>query len=315
MLPGSTPAGSIRPAPSSKPRKCGWKNSANAVIHAGAAPKFADVDPQTYTIDAAKVKSAMDDRTRAVIPVHVFGFPVAMDELCELASEHDIAVVEDACQAHGASYKNRMTGSIGDVGCFSFYPSKNMTVGGDGGMIVSDDEAVAGRVTSLRDCGRVKGSKYVHDKIGFTSRLNTVQAAIGRVQLQRLDGWNEKRRRVASEYDELLSDLGEVVEPPHGDHDSNPVYHLYVIRCRHRDHLRSWLAQKGIETGIHYPDPIHLQPIYRAMFGFQGGEFPISEAICRDVLSIPMYPDLSDDEVRFVSDSIHAFYGKEAQQR
>jgi perosamine synthetase len=287
--------------------------SANSVIHSGGTPKFADVDSRTYTIDPAEVvKSWVNGSTRAVIPVHLYGYPAAMDELCEVASQRNFAVVEDACQCHGGSYKGRIVGGIGDVGCFSFYPSKNMTVGGDGGMIVTNDESVAEQVTSLRDCGRVKESKYTHNKIGFTQRLNTVQAAIGRVQLSRLDGWNEKRRRAAAKYDELLSDLDEVVTPPQGDGDCNPVYHLYVIRCRRRDELRSWLAGKGVETGIHYPEPIHLQPIYREMFGFKGGEFPNSEALSRDVLSVPMYPDLSDDEIEFVSDSVHWFYRKEA---
>ena len=289
--------------------------SANAAIHAGGTPKFADVDPQTYTLDPTEVvKATAKGTTRAVVPVHLFGYAAAMDELCETASQRGFAVVEDAAQAHGASYRGRMVGSIGNAGCFSFYPSKNMTVGGDGGMIVTNDEVVADRVASLRDCGRVKGSKYTHDKVGFTQRLNTVQAAIGRVQLRRLNVWNQERRRVASKYDAVLADLDEVVLPPSGEGNSTPVYHMYVIRCQRRDDLRAWLADKGVETGVHYPTPIHLQPAYREMFGFKGGEFPHSEAICSDVLSIPMYPGLSDDEIKFVSDRVHEFYQKEAKR-
>jgi perosamine synthetase len=287
--------------------------SANAIIHAGATPKFADVNLETYTIDLNNVIATLTNRTKAVIPVHLYGFPAAMGELCEAAQGHNFALVEDAAQAHGASYKGRMVGSIGDVGCFSFYPSKNMTVGGDGGMIVTNDDAIAESVTSLRNCGRVKGSNYIHDRVGFTQRLNTVQAAIGRVQLKRLDEWNERRRRTAANYDELLSDLKEVVTPPRGDNDSKTVYHLYVIRCARRDELRSWLTERGVETGIHYPEPIHLQPAYRKMFGFSGGEFPKSEAVCRDVLSIPMHANLSEDETQVVSESIHEFYHKEEQ--
>jgi perosamine synthetase len=289
--------------------------SANSIIHAGAAPKFADVNPQTYTIDPNSVLASLaNGRTKAIIPVHLYGFPAAMDELREAAHRHKFALVEDACQAHGASYKGGIVGSIGDVGCFSFYPSKNMTVGGDGGMIVTNDDTIAESVNSLRNCGRVKGSNYIHDKVGFTQRLNTVQAAIGRVQLKRLDKWNEMRQGTAAKYDKLLSDLEEVVTPPRGDKDSKPVYHLYVIRCARRDELRAWLGERGVETGIHYPAPIHLQPIYRKMFGFRGGEFPRSEEVCKDVLSIPMHPNLSPDEIEFVSESIHEFYRKEARR-
>jgi dTDP-4-amino-4,6-dideoxygalactose transaminase len=283
------------------------------VIHAAATPRFADVDVRKYTIDPAKVKLALNNKTKAIIPVHLFGYPASMDELSELANYHDVRVAEDVCQAHGAKYKGRTLGSIGDVGCFSFYPSKNMTVGGDGGMVVTDDESIAERIASLRNCGRVKGSNYAHDKIGFTERLNTVQAAIGRVQLKRLNAWNEKRRRAAAKYDTLLADLKELTTPPRGDRDFVPVYHLYVIRCQRRDALRLWLVTRGVETGIHYSAPIHLQPIYRERFGFKGGEFPVSEAICRDALSLPMHANLSDDEIQYVSESIHEFYRKERQ--
>lgn len=282
--------------------------SANAIIHAGAEPKFADISQETYTIDPVKVRASLTERTKAVIPVHLYGFPAAMNEICEIASQRGLSVVEDACQAHGASYRGKRLGSIGDVGCFSFYPAKNMTVAGDGGMVVTNEESIIEQVKSLRDCGRMKGAKYAHDLIGFTERLSTVQAAIGRVQLRRLDKWNESRRLIAQKYDALLSDLNEVVTPPHPDTVSSPVYHLYVIRCQRRDELRAWLDKVGIETGIHYPDPIHLQPVYRRMFGYRGGEFPNSEALCRDALSIPMYPTMAASEVELVSDSIHDFY-------
>jgi len=287
-----------------------FASSANSIIHAGATPRFADITPDTYTIDHVKVRNSINKRTRAMIPVHLYGFPAAMRELCEIASEWEIAIIEDACQAHGASYNKSKAGSIGDAGCFSFHPSKNMTVGGDGGIVVTNDESFAERVASLADCGRVKGSKYLHHLIGFTERLNTVQAAIGREQLGRLDGWNERRRYIASKYDELLSDLEDVVTPPTGNAVVRPVYQLYVIRCRRRDDLREWLARAGIESDVHYPVPIHLQPIYRQMFGYRGDEFPNSEALSADVLSIPMHPGLTSDEVEFVSACIHEFYEK-----
>jgi dTDP-4-amino-4,6-dideoxygalactose transaminase len=247
---------------------------------------------------------------KAILPVHLYGFPAAMEEICDIASERGIAVVEDACQAHGARRRGKMVGSFKDAGCFSFFPSKNMMVGGDGGMVVTDDDLIAENVASLRDCGRVKDARYVHSRIGFTARLNTVQAAIGRIQLKRLDVWNEKRRLIARKYDELLSDMGEIITPPRGNNDIRPVYHMYAIRSNTRDDLRIWLRQAGVECGVHYPYPIHLQPVYRELFGYKGGEFPSSETLCRETLSIPMYPGLTDDEVKFISEKIHAFNGR-----
>jgi len=284
--------------------------SANSAIHAGATPKFADISLQKYTIEPSEIRRSISQRTRAVLPVHLYGFPADMKEICEIASELDIAVVEDACQAHGALYEGKKVGSLGDVGCFSFFPSKNMTVGGDGGMVVTNDELVAETVASLRDCERAKGSKYIHDKIGYTERLNTVQAAIGRVQLKRLDAWNDMRRRNAAKYDELLSDFDEVVTPPAGNAVVNPVYHMYVLRCKRRDELRAWLGQQGVETGVHYSEPIHLQPVHRELFEYETGSFPNSESLCKTVLSIPMYPSLTPDEINFVSETIYRFYVK-----
>jgi len=282
--------------------------SANSIIHSGATPRFADINLRDYTVDPAKVIASLNKETRAIIPVHLFGFPAEMDELRRIASDRRVAIIEDACQAHGALYKGHRVGSLGNAGCFSFFSSKNMTVGGDGGMVVTDNESIAESAASLRDCGRAKGSKYLHTSIGFTERLNTVQAAVGRVQLRHLDEWNERRRQIASRYDSLLSDLDEVILPPRGDSSVRPVYHMYVIRCKHRDDLRVWLDRNGVETGIHYPDPIHLQPVYRKMFGYRGGEFPNSEEFCKSVLSIPMHPGLSLDEVKLVSEKIHEFH-------
>jgi len=285
--------------------------SANSIIHAGAVPKFADITLRDYTIDPTRVRSSVNEGTKAIIPVHLFGFPAQMDGLRDISSERGMALIEDACQAHGAVYNGKKVGSIGDAGCFSFFPSKNMTVGGDGGMVVTDDESMAETVASLRDCGRAKGSKYLHSRVGFTERLNTVQACIGRVQLRRLDVWNERRRNIASSYDRLLSDIDGLILPPKENENVHPVYHMYVIRSKRRDALRTWLDSSGIETGIHYPDPIHLQPIYREMFGYSGGEFPNSETLCREALSIPMHPRLSEEQVRFVSEKIHEFHSRQ----
>lgn len=284
--------------------------SANSIIHAGATPKFADISIVDYDMDPAEVRKAIGKDTKAILPVHLFGYPAKIDQIREIVTDRGTAIIEDACQAHGASYKGRKAGSIGDAGCFSFFPSKNMTVGGDGGMVVTDKESIAQSVISLRDCGRAKGSKYLHDLVGYTERLNTVQAAIGRVQLRHLDAWNEKRKQVAYKYNELLSDVKELITPPEGNTLVNPVYHMYVVKCEQRDNLKAWLDQAGVETGIHYPTPIHLQPIYRKMYGYIGGEFPNSETLSKSALSIPMHPGLTTDEAKHVSESIHEFYAR-----
>jgi perosamine synthetase len=280
--------------------------SSNVILHVDATPVFADIDLETYTISPEHIRQAMGRETKAVIPVHLYGYPADMDSINELAAEHGLFVVEDACQAHGAAYKGRTVGSLGDIACFSFYPSKNMTVAGDGGMLVTNNEKLATDAAKLRDCGR--SSRYVHDSIGYTARLNTVNAAIGRVQLKHLEEWNEQRRRKAQIYDHLLSDIDDLLLPPKGDNETKPVYHLYVIRTSRRDGLKAWLESKGIQCLIHYPIPIHLQPIYQDMYGFQEGRYPKSEELCRTCLSIPLYPDLTKRELTYISDTIHAFF-------
>jgi perosamine synthetase len=280
--------------------------SANAILHAGCSPVFADIDLETYTLAPRQMERAVGKGVKAVIPVHLYGYPADMDSINDVASKHKLHSVEDACQAHGGMYKGQKVGSLGDVACFSFYPSKNMTVGGDGGMIVTDNKKVALKAAKLRDCGRK--SKYVHDMIGYTARLNTVNAAIGRVQLKYLDEWNEKRRRNAEAYDTLLSDLDDVILPPKGDSRTKPAYHVYVIRAKRRDALARWLGSNSIHCGINYTLPIHLQPIYRRMFGYSRGMFPASEELCRTCLSIPLYPELSSEDVNFISEKIHEFF-------
>ena len=251
--------------------------TANAVLHANAVPVFADVDGESYNIDPYLVEKSVTDQVKAVIPVHFSGFPADMNSILEISEKFGFAVVEDACQAHGAEYFGQRAGGIGDVGCFSFYPSKNMTVCGEGGMIVTNNEEVAKAARKLRDCGRI--SHYKHDIVGFTSRLNTANAAIGRVQLRRLDSWNEKRRGAAKLYSSLLFDLEDIVLPQDGGPDVKPVYHLFVIRTSLRDDLKSWLEDWGVQCGVHYPIPIHLQPVYKRLFGYKSGDFPQSELL------------------------------------
>lgn len=282
--------------------------TANAVLHANATPVFADIDMETYNIDPEQVKLGVSMDSKAVIPVHLYGYPADMDSINEIAERHGLYVVEDACQAHGAVYGGQKVGSLADVACFSFYPSKCMTVAGDGGMLVTNDKEVAETVGKLRDCGRK--SKYVHDLVGYTARLNTVNAAIGRVQLRYLDEWNEIRRKNARLYGSLLSDIEELILPPSENSDTKPVYHLYVTRTRYRDQFKSWLESNGVECGIHYTLPIHLQPVYRELYGYGGGEYPKSEKLCRTCLSIPMHPHLREDEIRYVSEKICEFFDR-----
>lgn len=280
--------------------------TSNAVLHAAALPKFADIDLATYTIDPDKIESIISDRTRAVIPVHLYGHPADMDPINEISDKKNLYVIEDACQAHGALYKNRKVGSLGHVACFSFYPSKNMTVAGDGGMLVTNNEKVAANAAKLRDCGRK--SKYVHDVVGYTARLNTINAAVGRVQLRYLDQWNEKRRRIAGMYDRLLSDASELILPPKGNKGTRPVYHLYTVRTKKRDELKAWLESNGVQCGVNYVLPIHLQPVYKELFGFEKGMFPRSEELCETCLSIPMFPELREKEIQLVSEKMHEFF-------
>ena len=277
--------------------------TANAVVHAGGTPVFADVLPDG-NIDPAEVRSRRE--TAAVLPVHLYGNPARMDEIVEAAGPN-VKIVEDACQAHGAMYKGKRCGAIGDVGCFSFYTTKNMTVGGDGGMVTTNDERLANDIRKLRDCGRV--SRYEHDVFGFTSRLNTANAAFGRVQLRHLDEWNERRRALARRYSERLKDVMDIKLPPLGTRDVVPVFHIYAIRCGDRDALAKQLGDRGVETAVHYPIPIHLQPVYHDAYGFAHGSYPASERMADTVLSLPLFPGLEDKQVDEVCGLIVEHYG------
>jgi perosamine synthetase len=280
--------------------------SANAILHAGATPVFTDIDSKTFNIDPKKIKPKITKSTKAVLPVHLYGYPCDMQEIMGIAVDNKLKVVEDASQAHGAEHNGRKVGSIGDVGCFSFYPSKNMTVCGDGGMLVTNDEATAKLAAKLRDCGRK--SQYEHDVIGFTSRLNTVNAAIGRVQLKRLDEWNKKRIQIAASYDKLLADLEGVSTPPKGCSWVKPVYHLYVVKAKKRDGLREYLRKNGVQSGVHYPLPIPLQPAYKQLYEFKAGDYPVSERVSEKCLSLPIYPRLAEGDVEYVCEGIRQFY-------
>jgi len=264
----------------------------------GASLVYADIDPQTYTIDPGEVKKKITPRTRAIIPVHLYGHPCDMDAINELARAHNISVLEDACQAHGATYKGRKTGSLGDIACFSFFPSKNMTVLGDGGMITTNNGELAQKVEMLRDHGRTQ--KYVHDMLGLNCRLSEVHSAIGREQLKHLADWTERRRAIAAKYNALLCDSGVTVpvEREWGKH----VYYMYVIRAKQRDKLASYLDGKGIETGIHYPVPVHRQPCLKSDV-----HLPVTEKYVDEILSLPMHPQLTDEQVHYVASEVRNF--------
>lgn len=261
--------------------------TAFAISNTGATPILVDVDPLTCNIDPEAVRSAITTRTKALVPVHLYGMPADMDQINSLASKYRLAVLEDACQAHGAKYKGRRAGSLGHAAAFSFYPGKNLGAYGDGGAIVTSDDALAERLRSMRNYGQ--RAKYVHCDKGFNRRLDTLQAAILRVKLHHLDGWNALRDRHARSYRALLEDSAVTLpgKPSHVE----PAWHLYVVRSSRRDFMKAHLEGQGIVTGMHYPTPIHLQAAY-ADAGYHKGEFPITERLAHEVLSLPMYAEL-----------------------
>ena len=276
--------------------------TALAISYTGATPVLVDAEPVTYMIDPSKVERAITDRTRAILPVHLYGHPADMDALVAVARAHDLVVIEDACQAHGARYKGRRAGSLGDAAAFSFYPGKNLGGFGDGGMVVTSDPEVATRVRLLRNYGGEV--KYIHRELGFNRRLDTLQAAILNVKLAHLDTWNEARRRHAAQYTELLAGSG--VQTPRAAPWAEPVWHLYTVQLEERDALREYLAARGIETGIHYPIPVHLQECYEQL-GYRPGDFPVTEAQASHMVSLPMYPEMSEDAIARIADAVIAF--------
>ncbi len=276
--------------------------TAEAISAVGARPVFVDVDPLSYTMNPARVESAVTVRTRAILPVHLYGQPADFDLLLEIARRHSLALVEDACQAHGAEYKGRKAGTLGNAGCFSFYPSKNLGCCGEGGAVVTNDADLAQRVRMLRDHGSLR--KYEHQFPGYNFRMEGIQGAILALKLQHLDEWNERRRALAQRYNRLLVDCGVVTptEMPYARH----VYHLYVIQSEHRDALRDYLAKQGVESGMHYPVPLHLQEAYR-LLGYKPGDFPVAERLAQQSLSLPMYPEMSPEAVDYVASAIVDF--------
>jgi dTDP-4-amino-4,6-dideoxygalactose transaminase len=278
--------------------------TAAAITAAGARPVLADVDASTGNLDPFAVERVVTPRTRAIIPVHLYGRPAAMGEILDIGRRRGIAVIEDAAQAHGAKYRGARTGSLAAAGCFSFYPTKNLGAFGDAGLVTTSDDDLAARVRLLRDHGRV--SKYEHHVVGYTARLDNLQAAVLRVQADKLDEWNARRREVAKWYGELLPSA---VTRIHDDPRDESVYHLFVVRVGKRDALRRHLDARGISTAIHYPIPVHLQPAYRQL-GYSVGDFPITEGLTREIVSLPMHPFLTRDEVQHVALAIAEFLSR-----
>jgi dTDP-4-amino-4,6-dideoxygalactose transaminase len=278
--------------------------TAFAVSAVGAKPVLVDVDPDRYTLDPVLTAKAVTKKTRAIIPVHLYGQSAEMAPLRDLCAKKGLALIEDACQAHGAALDGARCGAMSDAGCFSFYPSKNLGALGDGGMVVTDRDDITEKVRLLRNCGQRR--KYDHALKGFNSRLDAVQAAVLRVKLRHLPRWNEARRRHASHYAQALAELPVTrpVEAPGASH----VYHLYVIRAPRRDELKAHLEGLGISCGIHYPTPIHLQEAYTDL-ELPAGTYPVSERLANEILSLPIYPEMADSDVDRVCAAIAGFYG------
>ncbi|MBK8814674.1 MAG: DegT/DnrJ/EryC1/StrS family aminotransferase [Methylococcaceae bacterium] len=270
-----------------------------SIYYTGATPVLVDIDPKTFTIDVNAIEAAITERTKAILPVHLYGQPADMDPILEIAKRHNLVVIEDAAQAHGAEYKGKRVGGLGDMGCFSFYPGKNLGAYGEGGMVVTNNSEYTRTIRMLRDWGAEK--KYHHVLKGYNFRLEGIQGAVLRVKLKYLEKWTEARRTAAASYNELLADSG-VPTPAEMDY-SRHVYHVYAIRTKNRSKWQDELNAKGIQSGIHYPIPVHLLPAYSDL-GYKAGDFPNAESAANEVLSLPMFPELTRAQCEEVCEAI-----------
>ena len=277
--------------------------TAEAISAVGAVPVFVDISPATFTMEPAAVAQAVTSRTRAIIPVHLYGHPANMEQIRAIADGHDLAVIDDAAQAHGARRHGQPVGALGDICCYSFYPGKNLGAYGDAGAVTTNRPELAQRVRLLRDHGR--RSKYVHEETGFGERLDTLQAAVLRVKLAHLADWTARRRALAARYTALLTGCG--LDLPVGAADAEPVWHLYVVRTPQREALLHFLRNQGIGAGIHYPVPLHLQPAY-AHLGYRRGDLPVTEAVADSCLSLPLFPEMTDAQQEYVAQVVRQFH-------
>ena len=276
--------------------------TAEVISQCGAKVVFVDIDEKSYNLDPETLEAAITQKTKAILPVHLYGQPANLTPIIDIAKEHNLKVIEDAAQAHGAEYNGQKVGGIGDVGCFSFYPAKNLGAFGDAGMLVTNNDEIAKKVDMLRNHGRF--TKYEHLVEGYNYRLDALQAAILGAKLRHLDKWTDKRRYNANLYNELLQDAN-VITPKEMDYAKH-VYHLYVIRATKRDELQNWLESNGISTGIHYPIPLHLQKAYEYL-GHQVGDFPAAEKCANEILSLPMYPELKEEQIERIVKAIKRY--------
>jgi dTDP-4-amino-4,6-dideoxygalactose transaminase len=270
---------------------------AEAITYCGARPVFVDVDERTYTMDPAALEKAFSSKTKAIIPVHLFGQPADMDPILEFARKHGLLVIEDAAQAHGAEYKGRRAGTLGDAGCFSFYPGKNLGALGEAGAVITNDSKLQEKIRILRDHGQVR--KYRHTMIGWNCRMDGIQGALLSVKLRRLENGNLLRRAHAQEYNRAFAGTEEVIRPLEADY-ARSVYHIYAIRVSDRDEVMFMLNEKGIQCGVHYPVPVHLQKAYRDL-GYEEGAFPVSEQAAAEFVSLPMFPELTKEQIAMVA--------------
>jgi dTDP-4-amino-4,6-dideoxygalactose transaminase len=303
--------------------------TAETISAVGAIPVFVDVEKDTFNIDPAKIEEKITEKTKAIVPVHIFGQSAKMDEINEIAKKHGLKVIEDACQAIGGKYKERKIGTLGDVACFSFFPTKNLGCAGDGGILVTDDDNVATIARALRTHGSGENGqkaynllnniteevatvnnaddtvynplKYYNYLIGYNTRLDAIQAAILRVKLTHIDNWNAKRREVAKTYDEKLKDT-DLITPFIGE-ENEAVYHMYIIQSENREAMLNKLKEKGVATGVYYPVPLHLQKVYKDL-GYKEGDMPVSEYLSHRTFAIPVYPELTEEEVNYIINSI-----------
>jgi len=279
--------------------------TAEAISYAGAKPVFVDIDPRTANIDPKKIAAAVTPRTRAILPVHLYGLAAEMDPILQIAEHHHLAVIEDACQAHGARYHGKPVGSIANAAAFSFYPSKNLGAYGEGGALTTDDDALAAQARSLRSHGESR--RYFHDVVGYNYRMDGFQGAVLRVKLPRLGQWNARRKELAEVYRRVLD--GARVELQNGGASSERVDHLFVVYVADRDAVRARLEERGVQTGIYYPLPIHLQKPYQSL-GYQRGDLPNVEKACERVISMPLYPEMSDEQAAYAAHTLREIVGE-----
>ena len=284
--------------------------TAGAIARTGARPRFVDIEPRTYNINPARIEDAINERTRAIMPVHLYGQCAEMDEILRVAEAYKIAIIEDAAQAIGAQDRGRQAGAMSAIGAFSFYPTKNLGAAGEAGLVTTQDDAIAARLRRLRVHGGA--TEYFHEEVGFNSRLDTLQAAVLRVKLPHLDSWSQARRERADTYTRLLSDAGlnELVTPPFVRPDARHIFHQYVIRVAphaHRDVLIEHLKENGVGTKIYYPVPLHMQECFQYL-GHKEGDFPESERAARETLALPMFPELTREQQEYVVETIRRFF-------